>query len=526
MTHRSSRRPTAFPVATLVQALSGLLVLSLHAQVKAQELPPVADGVPVEQPVGPPPPIWVTPRISISQGFSNNGNLTTQNRESEQITEISPGIGVVVNKPRLKGFFDYSLRGVYDARNTVQDNIQQSLNTNGTFEAWDNRAFIDFSGLIGQQAISAFESPTVDSLGNDNLSETSSFRISPYLRGNLTGSVDYELRYSWQSTRTDTRLRSDITSEEGLARLSRQVTGQSLGWTLEAGRTQLDYSFGQRQTLDAVTGRLYYALNPTLTLSALVGVESNDLLTPEMKSYRSTGLGFEWRPSERTRVFVERSNRYFGNGHNVEVEYRSRRAIWRYTDSRDVVTNQLDAAGASQGALYGMIDALSTEQDPVRRAQQVNAELQRLGLPADFQLNPGYLTSSASVQRLQELSLGLFAPRDALVFAVARNSGRRLNPVISLSDDFAIATDIRESAWRVTYAHRMTPLTSVNASFTRQHNEGINTSFSNTLKTLTLGASTRLAARTSATVQVRCSSYSGTAPYTETAVLGVVTHRF
>lgn len=526
MTHRSSRRPTSFPVATLVQALSGLLVLSLHAQVRAQEVAPAGDLVEVETPVAPPPAIWVTPRISVSQGFSNNGDLSTQNRQSEQITEISPGIGVVVNKPRLKGFFDYSLRGIYDARNTVQDNIQQSLNTNGTFEAWDNRAFIDFSGIIGQQAISAFESPSIDALGNDNLSETSSFRFSPYLRGSLMGSVDYELRYAYQTTRTDTRLRSDISSEEGLARLSRQVTGQSLGWTLEAGRTQLDYSFGQRQTLDAVNGRLFYALNPTLTLSALVGVESNDLLTPDMKSYRSTGLGVEWRPSDRTRVFAERSNRYFGNGHNVEVEYRSRRAIWRYVDTRDVVTSQLDAAGASQGSLYGLIDALSNESDPVRRAQQVNAELQRLGLPADFQLNPGFLTSSASVQRLQELSLGLFGPRDAFVVAVARNTGRRLNPVITLSDDFNIASDIVEKAWRVTYAHRLTRLTSANVSFTRQTNEGINTSFSNTLKTLTFGVSTRLAARTSGSVQLRRSLYSGTFPYKETAILGVVTHRF
>jgi uncharacterized protein (PEP-CTERM system associated) len=526
VTHRASRRPAAFPVATLVQALSGLLVLSLHAQVRAQEVGPAQDVVEVETPVSPPPPIWVTPRLSISQGFSNNGGLTSQNSQSEQITEVSPGIGVVFNKPRLKGFFDYSLRAIYDARNTVGDNLQQSLNTNGTFEAWDNRAFIDFAGLIGQQPISAFETPSVDALGNDNLSETSSFRLSPYLRGSLPSSVDYELRYTWATTRTDTTLRSDITTEEGLARLSRQATGQSIGWSLEGSRTRLDYSFGQVQTLDAVNGRVFYAVNPTLTLSALVGVESNDLLTPDMKSYRSTGLGFEWRPSERTRVYAERSNRYFGDGHNLEIEYRSRRSVWRYTDTRDVVTSQLDARAASMGSLYGLIDALSTEPDPVRRAQQVNAELQRLGLPANLQLNPGYLTSSASVQRLQELSLGLFAPRDAFVVAVARNSGRRLNPVINLSDDFVMASDILEKAWRVTYAHRVTPLTSVNTSYTRQNNVGINTSFSNTLKTLTFGVSTRLAVRTSASVQVRHSDYSGTAPYKETAVLGVVTHRF
>lgn len=528
MKNRSSCRP-AFPAATLVQALSGMLVLSLHAPLMAQALGPEEGIVLVEVPVTTPPPIWVVPRLSITQGFSNNGNLTTVNRQSEQVTEISPGIAVVVSKPRLKGFLDYSVRGIYDAQNTVRDNFQQALSANGTFEAWDNRAFIDFSGVIGQQPISAFESPSVDSLGNDNLSETSSFRFSPYLRGNLTGSVDYELRYSWQSTRTDTSLRSDITSEEGLARLTRPVSGQALGWSLEAGRTQIDYSFGQRQTLDAVNGRLFYAATSTLTLSALAGVESNDLLTPEMKSYRSTGLGFEWRPSERTRVQIERDNRFFGKGHIVEVEYRSRRSVWRYVDTRDVVTHDLGAGGAL-GSLSGVIDTLLLSNEPglnaVQRAQRVDAELQRLGLPANLQVAPGFLTSSASVQRTQELSLGLVGQRNALVFALARNTARRLNPLINLSDDFGLASDILEKAWRVTYAHRMTPLTSVNASYTRQTNEGINTSFSNNLKTLTLGVNTRLGLRTSGAVQIRHSLYSGLTPYKETAVIGVVTHRF
>lgn len=528
--NESFSRPGAFRAAALAQAMSGLLLLSLHVAVKAQPMPPPpqqnGDGAGVEVPVAAPPSIWVVPRISISQGFSNNGNLTSLDRRDEQITEISPGVGVVVNNARLKGFLDYSLRAFYDAQNTVRNNVQQTLNTNGTFNAWDNRAFIDFSGVIGQQAISAFDSPSVESMGNDNLSETSSFRFSPYLRGVLANSLDYELRYAWQTSRTDTTFRSDLSSHEGLARLGRQATGQSLGWTVEASRAKLDYSFGETQTLDAVNGRLFYVVSPTLTLSALAGRESNDLLTPEKKSYTSRGLGMEWQPSERTRVALERTKRYFGDGHNVEIEYRSRRSVWRFVDTRDVVTNQLDANPATQGTLYGLIDALSSEPDPVRRAQQVNAELQRLGLPADFQVTPRFLTSSASVQRMQELSLGLFAPRDVIIFAVARNTGRRVNPLVNLSDDFSMAADIVEKAWRVSYAHRLTPLTSLNATYLRQNSEGINTSLRYSLSSVTLGITTRLGMRTSGAVQVRHATSSGTNPYKETALLGIITHRF
>lgn len=529
MKNRSLRRPARLPVAVLAQALSGVFLLSLATGVEAQEVMDEEGGGTQTQ-AAPTPRIWVVPRVSISQRFSNNGLLITQNGEGEQTTEISPGIGVMVNTNRLRGFLDYSLRGVYDAQNSVRDNLQQSLNANGTFEAWDNRAFVDFSGVIGQQAISAFDSPAVDALGNANLSETSSFRVSPYLRGSLPGSVDYELRYSLQTTKTETTSRSDLSTEEILVRLGRQPSGQSFGWTVEAISSELDYSFGATTRSDVLNGRLSYALFPTLTLSVLGGVESNNLLTPDMKSYRSRGVGMEWRPSERTRVLIERSNRYFGKGHNVEVEYRNRRSVWRYADTRDVVNAPRDATSASLGSLYGLIgsriDLENPGVDPVRRAQLVEAELQRLGLPANFEVFPGYLTSSASVLRTQELSLGLFGQRDAVIFAVARGQGRQLNPLVNVGDDFGLTPDILQRSWTVSYTHRVTPLTSANLVFTRQNNEGLNTTLSNSLRTLTVGMTTRLAVRTSALLQFRRSIYNGTSPYQEDAVLGVLTHRF
>lgn len=530
MKNHSLRQPTAFPIAALVQALAGILVLSLHAGARAQELPPLEDAaVGVEAPVAPPPRVWVVPRVSIAQRFSDNSQLSTQNRQGEQATEVSPGIGMVLNTARLRGFLDYSLRGTYDAQNTVRDTFQQSLNANGTFVAWDNRAFIDLSGVIGQQAISAFESPSVDSVGNRNLSETSSFRVSPYLRGTLLGTVDYELRHTLQNTKTDTVTRSDLHSEETLARFGREAIGQAFGWTLEASTGELRYDIGARSKIDSVNGRLAYAVNPTLVMAVLAGVDSNNLLTPDMESYNSKGLSLEWRPSDRTRVYLERSSRYFGNGHNVEVEYRSRRSVWRFTDTRDAVTGQLDASGASLGSLYGLIDNFIGDQvtDPVQRAILVDAELQRLGLPANLEVFPGYLTSAATVQRIQELSLGLFGQRNAVVLAVSRNNTRPLAPaLISLGDDFGFTQAIVQKVWTASFAHRLTPLTSFTALYSRQANEGVNTTLKNNLRSLTLGMTTRLGYRTSGVLQFRHSVYDGSTPYRENAVLGVLTHRF
>jgi uncharacterized protein (PEP-CTERM system associated) len=280
--------------------------------------------------------------------------------------------------------------------------------------------------------------------------------------------------------------------------------------------------------MDTVNGRLSYAVDPTLVVSALAGVDSNNLLTPNMKSYQSKGLSLDWRPSERTRVYVERSNRYFGKGHNVEVEYRHRRSVWRFVDTRDVSTGQLDANSASMGSLSGLIEGLIDQPDPVLRAQEVNRRLEQLGLPANFEVFPGFLTSAASVQRTQELSLGLFGQRNAVVFAVSRNNTRPLAPaLINLGDDFGLTQAIQQRAWTASFAHRLTPLTALNVVYTRQSNQSIdNAALKNRLSSMTLGMTTRLGYRTSGVLQFRHSVYEGSNPYRENAVLGVLTHRF
>ena len=47
------------------------------------------------------------------------------------------------------------------------------------------------------------------SIPNANQTEVSTFRLSPYLRGQLAGSTNYEARYAWTTTRTGTTEASD-----------------------------------------------------------------------------------------------------------------------------------------------------------------------------------------------------------------------------------------------------------------------------------------------------------------------------
>jgi uncharacterized protein (PEP-CTERM system associated) len=473
--------------------------------------------------------VWVEPRVSVGLTLTNNGSLDGSNTRNEQILEAGPGVRAVVNKPRVRGFLDYSLSGLYHAQSTAGDRFRNTLDALATVEAVDNRVFIDLAGTVGDEAVSAFGTQSGVPRTGINRSETASFRASPYVRGSFAGVADYELRYALESVSTDSQTRSDVTVQEIQLRLGNRSAGARLGWSLDASSQEADYSLGRKTQADIVRGALIYTVTPQVRVALLAGVESNNVITLNRVSYNTYGANMEWRPSDRSRVFVEAERRYFGTGHTISLDHRTGRTVWRYSNTRGAVTNTLAATSASLGSIYDLLDGqfLADFPDPVARAQRVDAELRRLGLPADAEVFDDFLRSSAALERSQRLSVALVGVRSVVTFAVARGDSQRLDPVVALGDDFDLNTSIRQRSWSINYAHRLTPITSFTAALSNRRNIGTALGQENRLRTLTLGATTQLGVRTSGSVQLLRSYYdSSVGTYDETAISGLITHRF
>ena len=471
------------------------------------------------------PTIWVEPSLSVGVSLSNNGRQSGSDPKAEQTLDVRPGLQVVMNGARVKGFVDYSVGGFYYAQGTSGDNVRQALNANARADLWDNRAFLDLSGVISDQAISAFG----NGLNLGNRSETANFRLSPSVRGELAGWADYELRYSYQTTRSEATTRSDRNQQDLALRLARRPAGQALGWSVDAALQASDYSQGNDPESSSLRAGLVYAITPQLVATLSAGAESNDVLTTQRKSYSNAGLDLEWRPSPRARLSAGLEDRYFGHGHHLTYEYRTGRTVWRYTDTRGVSNSGTQSSTASLGSIYNLLDALYTDiqPDPVLRAQLVQTELLKLGLPADTEVFQSFLTSSATVNRAQALSLALVFKRSVVTFALSRNDARRLDAVINLGDDFDSNSRILQQGWSVNVAHRLTPLTSVSAALSSQKNTGSQANARTQTNALTLGLSTRLGLRTSGSLQLRRTVQDSTSsPYGETAIAGAVNHRF
>jgi uncharacterized protein (PEP-CTERM system associated) len=353
--------------------------------------------------------------------------------------------------------------------------------------------------------------------------------VSPYVRGNLAGAASYELRYGVEQLNTAEDARSDVTVQDVSLRMRSDLTGQTLGWLVDATMLNAEYSLGRNTRSDEVQGGLLYAVNPQLVVTVLAGVEANNVITVDRTSYGTAGLDLDWRPSERTRLRAGVQKRYFGTGYNVEFEHRTGRTSWRYINSRDVSTNPLDPGRATLGSIYDLLDNLyaAQEPDPVRRAQLVQAELRRLGLPADASgINP-FLTSSATLNRTQQFSVALIGVRDVLTLAVASGTTSRLGQATNLGDDFDTNDQVRQKSWGLTYSHRLTPITTYSAGLSSQKNQGTISGVDNRQTSFSLGVTTQLGLRTSGSLQFVRAFYDQIgAGYGESSISASITHRF
>lgn len=483
-------------------------------------------------------PVWrISPRITIIETYTDNSNVSSgaNGKQSDLISRISPGIRIEGQSARLKGYFDYSLSALYYA-NSGSSNTQNALNTFGTLEALENWLFVDASGTIAQQSVSAFgtQSPSNSTI-NNNTSETSTYRLSPYIRGQLAGQVEYSLRYALSTTSSNSSAASSVDISQWSGQLRGSTPFQSLKWSLDGNQQSVDYSNG-RQT-DAMQLRALgtYAIVPQLTISLSTGWESNNYLSIEQDRRTTRGYGFDWRPTERTEISAFREKRFFGNGHNYKFSHRFPLSSIQYTDTKNIniLPDQFGRVGI--GTYYDIFSLFCRQQlassitDPAALAIAVNscanAFLISTGVPANAQATTGFLSSQAYVQRMQQLSWALFGARNSITLLANRSENQSTLGMSSALDDFSKSNVIRQRGLSLNISHRLSELSSLNFMVSRHQSSGTN----NTLKTTTnlyqATLSTRLGTHTTGSLSVRRAEFDSTTnPYNEHALIATLSY--
>ena len=473
----------------------------------------------------------ITPRIGLTETLSDNINLSSTNTQTGFISQLSPGIRIDARTARLKMFLDYSLNGLRYSTGNSSSQAQNVLNAFGTLEAIDNWLFLDFSGNISQQIINPFGVQTPSNIyDNSNLTQTSTYRLSPYIKGQLGGSADYFLRYNVSATNYQNSSLSNVTLSQWIGQIRGNTRFQNLNWTIDGSQQNTDYSLGRNYDDGRLRGVLTYKLFPEFSLSGSGGWETNNYQSINNEGQSTYGYGINWTPTERTQVSGFQEHRFFGNGYNVLLSHRFPLSSIRYTAIRDVslIPNQFTTSG--MGTVYDMyFDQFSNLiPDPVARSAYVTNLLNQLGVAPNAQAVSDYAAQRPRVQTSQQLTYVLYGARNSLTLIAARNENEALTVFGQNTNIAGQASRVTQQGFTVSFAHRLTPLTALNLLGSRMESQsGLTNVLNTTMTTYQVGVSTRFGAKTAGSLNLRRSEFdSDTSPYTENALVGSITMFF
>lgn len=457
--------------------------------------------------------VFLQPTLSVSETITSNVGLDRGSQaRADAITDISPGLRLSSRSGRLVGDVDYALHGLVYARRSSADEVQQALTARGTLEAIDNWAFVDANASISQQSISALGTRSVDrNLADGNRAEVSTYQIAPYVRGPLGSFANYQLRWAWENSNSSGSSAQSSSNDVSFVLSSSQALFSYLGWSLTASRRSSEFESQGTQDSTRFNGRLTYAVTPEFQVMVGGGRERNDYQFAGQQSYSNWLAGFTWVPSERTRLEVTRERRFFGNAYNVRFEYRTPRTVWTFADSQDVNTSANANSLSQQRNLFDVLYAgfATLVPNPVERTAMVNAMLR----------SSGFLTTAASIQRRQNLSVAWLGLRSTLLLSTSRNDARAADPTAVNIGDLSNGRNLHSTGFGANLSHRLTPVSalSVDLSLTRTNSTVDNRSTN--LRSLAATFTTQLNSQMDLSITARRTLFrSDVDPYTESAL--------
>jgi uncharacterized protein (PEP-CTERM system associated) len=466
----------------------------------------------------------IKPSIGVDLTQTDNARLQNDGKQSDLIIRTSPGIRIQGQSARATAYIDMQVQQVDYVDTEGKDRIQRALNGMGTLEVLDNWLFLDLTGRIARQAVSAFGTPAsgTDSI-NSNVIETTMYQASPYIQGRLFGETDYRVRLdnTWYSAKNGPM--RDTTIQAVQASLTGGTGLSMLSWGLSADAQQSTYSNNAQNETDSVRGNLAYMVNPQLRLTAIGGEESNDYIDFKQKTSSITGWGFDWAPTERTKLGWTQENRYFGQGHNFTLTHRTPQTTWRLSDSRDVMIRAPQSMSFSMGTYFDMLNEQlkASIPDDVERTRYILALLQSMGIPPDSNVIGGFQSSRASINRAKEASVVWSGVRNVITFSAQSLDRTALGTGADLpDDDFNTSLTIRQKGVNLNWSHKLTPLSTLTLMGNKSKTSGDTSNLATDRTMYSLILTSKLGARTTASLGMRRTNVSGRIDYIENAILG------
>ncbi len=287
------------------------------------------------------------PRVGVAGTYSDNINISGTNPQTDFVTDLNAGFSLRGEGPRF--FFDtfYNLQYLNYARETSSDRFRNQLRVVGNGEIAEDLFFLDLRGSVRQENITS-RANTADSTitVSDNITDTYTLGISPYLIHRFGSFMDGEARYSYDKVVYSDDRRADSQANAILLDLKSGNRFQTVTWN--AFYRGYDEKTDIRDVLTSHRGEVAgrYHFNRKAALVFGTGYEDNDFVTNKTDSLSAVTwlAGLSWTPNLRTVVEAGAQNRFFGVAPYFNLRYLSRRTALTVRYFEDLTTTNQSTA--------------------------------------------------------------------------------------------------------------------------------------------------------------------------------------
>lgn len=303
----------------------------------------------------------VTKSLTVSEAYTDNADLSHDNKKSEFITTLTPNISLQGNGAKANVSLNASLEA--NSLGGEGDAINPRLGANADAELLEDFLYIDASVNIIQNTVDAFSPSGRDALSNtNNTTNTYNYQLSPYFTQRYKGIAEVIGRYTYNNQLNSNNTASDSDSQSLELNVNSGEDFQRLTWggAVNYKDSGSDNTSSELLSTDVSLG---YRFNRLWSVSSSVGVESNDF-----ESTRGANDGSRWStsvvltPNDRTSLNIGYGNRFFGSVPTLDFSHRSRRSLLTASYSRELT----DAASLlSQQSAFQTTDAFGEPIDPI-----------------------------------------------------------------------------------------------------------------------------------------------------------------
>lgn len=294
--------------------------------------------------------------VSAKETYTDNVALSPKaNAKSDWITEITPTFSAEKNGARLKVKADYSYQTLVYANDATRNTNYHQLDAKANAELFKNEVFLDTTASIRQAATNPQGAVGTDnSSATGNVTNVQSFSLSPYWlhRFNTFANLNARLTLSDVSYSGSTFQGStNISTNLGLA------SGPDFGkfsWALNYSDSKLDYSERPDSSFTSTSVTVGYLVTPRIRWSVTTGYEKADFPhTGPAPEGTFWGTGVTWDISERSKLDVGISDRYYGRTGYLAFKTKGNYSEWTVDYNESVTTSN---SQFSSSGYYGVLN--------------------------------------------------------------------------------------------------------------------------------------------------------------------------